>query len=264
VARFVTSPTVRVPIVSPAQQRADAAVRRVAAKWVTQQVSRGAVISCDPLMCAALTAHGFPSRDVRVLGPTSPYPVTSAVVIVTQVVRDLFGSSLSSDYAPAVLAAFGSGEASITVRVIAPRGAGMYRSQLEADQNERKATGVDLLRVSAITVSAQARRQLLAGQPDSRLLLAIASLASSQPIDIVDFGNLAPGGDPTIPLRYADLAESDQAAHMGRSAYLRALRAGLSGPELRPTTIMSTVLPTGQLVLRIEFAAPGPLMLLGP
>jgi len=264
VARFVTSPTVHVPIVSPAQERADAAVRRVAAIWVTQQVSRGAVISCDPLMCAALTAHGFPSRDVRVLGPTSPYPVTSDVVIVTQAVRDLFGSSLSSDYAPAVLAAFGSGQASITVRVVAPRGPSAYRNQIGADQAARKDIGKDLLTITEITVSAEARRQLLAGQPDSRLLLAVAHLASKQAIDIVEFGNLAPGGDPTIPLRYADLAESDQAAHLGRSDYLRALRAGLASSEYRPTTIVSVSLPSGQSVLRIEFAAPSVLGLVGP
>ena len=264
VARYVATSTVRGPSVSPAQERADAVARRVAAIWVTQQVSRGAVVSCDPLMCAALSARGFPSRDVRVLGPTSSYPVTSAVVIVTQVVRDLFGSSLSSDYAPAVLAAFGSGQATITVRVIAPHGAGAYWNQIGADQGERRQTGGYLLKITAIMVSAEARRQMLAGQPDSRLLLAIASLASKEPIDIVDFGNLAPDGDPSIPLRYADLTESDQAAHLDRSAYLRALRAGLASSEYRPTTIVSVRLPSGQSVLRIEFAAPSPPGLLGP
>ena len=264
VARYVGTSTVRGPSVSPAQERADAVARRTAAIWVTLQVSRGAVVSCDPLMCAALSAHGFPSRDVRVLGPTSSYPVTSAVVIVTQAVRDLFGSSLSSDYAPAVLAAFGSGQASITVRVIAPRGAREYWNQIGADQAARKDIGKDLLTITEITVSAEARRQLLAGQPDSRLLLAIAHLTSKQAIDIVDFGNVAPDGDPSIPLRYADLAESDQAAHLGRSAYLRALRAGLASSEYRPTTIGSVQLPSGQSVLRIEFAAPSPPGLLGP
>jgi hypothetical protein len=264
VARYVATSTLRVPSVSPAQERADAVVRRKAAKWVTQQVSRGAVVSCDPVMCGALTALGFPSRDVRTLGPTSSYPVTSDVVIVTQAVRDLFGSSLSSDYAPAVLAAFGSGQANITVRVIAPHGASAYWNQIGADQAARKEIGKDLLTITAITVSAEARQQLLAGQPDSRLLLAIAHLASKQAIDIVEFGNLAPGGDPTIPLRYADLAESDQAAHLGGSAYLRALRAGLASSEYRPTTIVSVPLPSGQSVLRIEFAAPSVLGLVGP
>jgi hypothetical protein len=264
VARYIGTPTVQAPTVSPAQERADAAARGVAAIWVTQYVSHGAVVSCDPVMCGALTAHGFPSRDVRTLGPTSSYPVTSAVVIVTQAVRDLFGSSLSSDYAPTALAAFGSGQASITVRVLAARGAGAYWSQVHADQSVRQAIGKELLTIVGITASAEARHQMLAGQPDSRLLLAIAHLASKEPVYIVDFGNLAPDGDPTIPLRYMDLSESGQDAHISRLAYLRALRAGLASLAYRPTTIVSTARPAGQSVLRIEFAAPSPLGLLGP
>ena len=264
VARYIATATVQIPTVSPAQEHADEVARRAAAIWVTQYVSHGAVVSCDPAMCGALTAHGFPSRDVSTLGPTSSYPVTSAVVIVTQAVRDLFGSSLSSDYAPTALAAFGSGLASITVRVIAAHGAGAYWNQIHADQSVRKAIGKNLLTITEITASAGARQQLLAGQPDSRLLLAIAHLASKQAIDIVDFGNLAPDGDPAIPLRYVDLAESDQAAHLGRTAYLRALRTDLASSAYRPTTIVSVPLPSGQSVLRIEFAAPSPLGLLEP
>jgi hypothetical protein len=264
VARYITASRVLGDSISPAQQRAEAAARRLAAAWVTQQVSDAAVISCDPLMCAALTADGFPARSLRVLGPTAPYPLTSAVVVVTQAVRDLFGSSLSSDYAPAVLATFGSAEASITVRVIAPHGAAAYWSQLRADQAARKATGADLVRIPGITASAEARQQLLAGQPDARLLLAIASVASREPIDILDFGNIGPDTDLTIPLRFADLAESDHAAHIASSAYLRALRANVGAAGFRPARIVTVVLPGGQAVLRVEFAAPSPLTLLTP
>ncbi len=85
-------------------------------------------------------------------------------------------------------------------------------------------------------MSAEVKRQLLAGAPDSRLLLAITSLLPRQPIDILDFGNYPPAADGTIPLRYADLAESDQAAHLTGSAYVRALRADLDS--------MPTVLPS--------------------
>jgi len=266
VARYLASWPAHRDTVSPAVERAEAASRRLAATWVTQQVSHAAVVACDPQMCAALTADGFPSRNVRMLGQTATYPLTSAVVLVTQAVRDLFGSSLSSDYAPAILATFGSADSSITVRVIAPHGAAAYHAQLGADLAERKATGSDLVQVSGITVSAEAKKQLVAGQPDSRLLLAIASLASSQPVDILDFGNIGPGADPAIPLRFADLAESDQAARTTGPAYLRALRAGLGTVStlFRPTSIVTVVLPSGQPVLRIEFTAPTPLTLLTP
>jgi hypothetical protein len=266
VARYLASWPAHGDTVSPAVARAEAASRRLAATWVTRQVSHAVVVACDPQMCAALTADGFPSRNVRVLGSTATYPLTSAVVIVTEAVRDLFGSSLSSLYAPAVLASFGSADAGITVRVIAPHGAAAYQAQLGADLAERKATGSYLVQVSGITVSAEAKKQLVAGQPDSRLLLAIASLASRQPVDILDFGNIGPGADPAIPLRFMDLAESDQAARTVGPAYLRALRASLGAVStpLRPASIVTVLLLSGQPVLRIEFTAPEPLGLLAP
>jgi hypothetical protein len=40
--------------------RTPAAVRDQAASWVVQQVSRATIVSCDPAMCAALRARGFP------------------------------------------------------------------------------------------------------------------------------------------------------------------------------------------------------------
>jgi hypothetical protein len=262
VARYVASSARHGETVSPAEERAEAA----AATWVTKQVSHAAVVACDPQVCAALTADGYPSRNVRTLGQTATYPLTSAVVVVTQAVRDLFGSSLSFNIAPAVLATFGSADASITVRVIAPHGPAAYQAQLLADLAARKAYGSDLVQTSGITVSAKAREQLVAGQPDSRLLLAISSLASKQPVDILDFGNIGLGADPAIPLRFMDLAESDPAARTAGPAYLRALRASLGAVStpLRPTRIVTVVLPRGQPVLRIEFTAPTPLTLLTP
>jgi hypothetical protein len=265
VARYLASWPAHGHTVSPAVERAEAASRRLAATWVTQQVSHAAAVACDPQMCAALTAAGFPSRNVRMLGQTATYPLTSAVVVVTQAVRDLFGSSLSFSIAPAVLATFGSADASITVRVIAPHGAAAYQAQLLADLASRKATGADLVQTSGITVSDEAKEQLVTGQPDSRLLVVIASLASRQPVDILDFENIGPGADPAIPLRFMDLAESDPAARTAGPAYLRALRASLGAmsARFRPTSIRTGVLH-GQAVLRIEFTAPTPFGLLGP
>ena len=109
-------------------------------------------------------------------------------------------------------------------------------------------------------MSAAARRQLLAGQADSRLLLALALLAGSQPIDIVQFGNLGPGASPGVPLRFANLAESLPAAHMNKTAYARAVWALLSGIDarIRPARAVSGTFQ-GQPVLRVEFTAPSPL-----
>jgi hypothetical protein len=252
------SPT---PARAPTLQGQEAA----AATWIAQQVSRSAVVSCDPAMCSALTAAGFPGHNLRAVGPTAPYPapypLTSAVVVVTPVVQGFYGNSLTSNWAPAVLATFGSGDIQITIRVIAPKGAAAYRSALNADLSNRKAIGPSLVGVNLIVLSGTARAQLTAGQVDSRLMAAITDMAAKEPVDIVEFGNIGPGGDPDMPLRYADLAVNDPAAHLASPAYVQSIRTelGTFPAVYRPARTATVVLPGGQTVFRIEFTAPTPL-----
>ena len=239
---------------------AQAAVRAQAAAWVAGQVSPDVTVSCDAAMCAALKAHGFPAGKLVMLGPASPDPVPSDLVVETSAVRAQFGNSLAITWAPAVLASFGSGTGVITVRVVAPHDAAAYQASLEADLTDRKRSGTALLNHSRITVSATARSQLAAGQVDSRLLLALASLAGHQPIDIVRFENPGPGASPGVPLRFADLAENIPPAHMDTAAYMRAALAVLSTTAARigPARVVSGTLQ-GQPALQIQFTAPSPL-----
>jgi hypothetical protein len=235
-----------------------------AAQWVVAHVSHGVPVACDKAMCAALAATGFPQTELRDIGPASSPPLTSDVVVETAAVRRLFGTSLSSLYAPAVLAVFGSGEPQVNIRVVAPHGAAAYERELAQDRTSRKAAEVALLGANQITVSPVAQAQLLAGEVDSRLLIALTSLAASLPIDIVDFENIGPGAGSDMPLRDADLATTDSAAHMSSSKYMQALEAQLStGPGAHPASMMLGELPTGQ-ILRVEFPAPSPLLQLGP
>jgi len=263
--RYFTSSPAEIKVSSAALPLQDAPVSKQAATWVAQQVSRDANVSCDRAMCDVLTADGFPARKLHVLGSKSPYARTSAVLVETAAVRDLLGTSLN-DYAPAVLATFGSGDSQITIRVIAPHGATAYYKALAADLAGRQASGAALAQGNFLTVSATARSQLIAGQVDSRLMLAIAALATKDPINVVQFGNIGPGADTYMPLRYADLAENDPAAHLSVSAYVQSVRADLeTGPAgYRPASITTVALAGGQSVLRIEFTAPSPLGLLSP
>jgi hypothetical protein len=248
-----------------ARAAAPAAVRAQAAAWVAGQVSPDATVSCDAVMCAALKGHGFPAGKLVMLGPASPDPVPSDLVVQTATVRALFGRGLAIGWAPAVLASFGSGPGAITVRVVARHGAAAYQASLHADLADRKRSGAALLNHSRITVSATARSQLAAGRVDSRLLAAVAALAGHLPVDIVQFGSLGPGASPGVPLRFADLAETVPAAHMGTAAYMRAAWAVLSGtdPRIRPARAVSGTLE-GQAVLRVEFTAPSPLRTSAP
>ena len=162
---------------SAAPARHEAAVRAKAARWVAQQVSPGVTVSCDQVMCAALEARGFPRHDLLVLGPVSPDPRHSAVVVETAAVRALFGTSLDLAWAPAVLASFGSGPAGITVRVIASHGAVAYQTALVGELAARKAVGASLLTDRRISVTAAARAQLTAGLVDLR-----AAVRSHRPV----------------------------------------------------------------------------------
>jgi hypothetical protein len=243
---------------------AEAADRRQAVAWVAGQVNRDDIVACDEVMCAALAALGFPAGNLLVLTPTSPIPFGSDVLIATADIRSQFGSQLESAFAPEVIASFGTGNARIDIRPIAQDGAAAYRAALSADLLARKAAGAQLLRNRRIMLSATARLQLSAGQVDSRLLSTITFLAAQRPIDIVDFGSFAPGASAGIPLRFADLAETDAAARMVSSRYVRSMLALLGSQRLlyRPMTAMTVRLSGGQAVLRIEFAAPSPLGLL--
>jgi len=246
---------------SAASVRHEAAVRGGAAAWVAQQVSHSVTVSCDPVMCAALAARGFPQRDLLVLGPVSLDPRHSAVVVETAAVRALFGTSLDMAWAPAILASFGSGSAGITVRVIAPHGAAAYQIALAADLAARKAAGARLLADQRISVPATARAQLTAGLVDLRLLSALTTLSRHLPVSLVDFGNAGPGASAGVPFRFADLSQTSQAAGLTQAAYVRSVRSGLDGLKaaFRPVRMVPVVLPDGQAVLRVEFTAPSPL-----
>ena len=246
---------------STAPARHEAAVRGEAAAWVAQQVGRDVAVSCDQAMCAALEARGFPQHDLLVLGPVSPDPRHSDVVVETAAVRALFGTSLDQAWAPAVLASFGSGSAGITVRVVAAHGTVAYQTALAGDLAAGKAAGASLLADRRISVPAPARAQLNAGLVDLRLLSALTALSRHLPVSIVEFGNVGTGASPGMPFRFADLSQASQVAGLTQAAYVRSVHSYLSGLDtgLRPVRTVPVVLPDGQAVLRVEFSAPSPL-----
>jgi hypothetical protein len=237
----------------------------LAAIWVTTQVSRTAIVACDPAMCRTLQAAGIPVANLLELSSPKVNPLRSDVIVATQAVRSLFHSRLTSVYAPTVLASFGSGSSRIDIRAIAPHGVAAYRSALTKDIAARKAAAMQLLHSPQIKVSAKARRQLAAGQVDPRLIVDISGLASHQTIMIASFGDLPTGASPGVPLRSADLAETRQLAGKVRAAYQRSMLQFLQTQHgLYQPTLLESLQVDGQYVIRIEFPAPSPLGLLGP
>ncbi len=241
--------------------RAAAAARADAAGWVIGQVSRGAIVACDPVMCSALQARGFPAGNLLPLGPSAGDPLGSTVVVATAAVRNQFAGRLASEYAPVVLVSFGSGTARVQILVTAQDGAVAYRQELRADVRARQAGGARLLGNSGITYSAQARAALAAGQVDARLQMTLAAMARFQHLQILAFRGAGPGASPGVPLRTVEL--SIPAGPAGRGylqsalALLRAQRAPLLASSMTTARLAS-----GRTVLLVGFAAPSPFGLL--
>jgi hypothetical protein len=248
------------PVAGLGPVQAAATARKQAAAWVAAQVSHGAVVSCDPGMCAALQTQGFPAGDLLTLGPAASDPLGSAVIVATAAVRSELGNRLTSVWAPTVIAQFGSGPAQVDVRAYAPGGAAAYLAALRADQQSRASVGRQLLHNSRVTATAAAARQLAAGEVDARLLSTLATLSGQGPVRVVAFGDSGPGASPGVPLRLAELASPPRA----KSGYLQstlALLRAQQAPYLASSLTMAR-LADGQEIVRIEFAAPSPLGLL--
>jgi hypothetical protein len=235
-------------------------IRRQAAAWVASQVAGSAVVGCDPAMCAALQAHHLSSGRLLVLQPGQEGPSGATVVLATAAVRSLYGAKLTSDYAPAVLAVFGSGPAHIDVRVVASYGGANYRANLARDLSERKVFGASLAHNPNIHLAPAARGQLLAGQVDARLLMNLAALATDHQMNVISFGGLpGHGASPGIPLRSAVIAPaSSTESPQAMRGFLVAQQ-----PLFHPSAVSLVKTSSGQAALRIQFPAPTPLDLLG-
>jgi hypothetical protein len=243
---------------------AAAASRTAAAAWMARQVAPAAIVACDPQMCAVLQSNGIPAARLLVLGAGNAGPLGSDVIVSTAAVRDEFGSRLTSVYAPVALAAFGSGSARVAIRVVAADGSAAYLRSLHADVTARRAAGALLLRNPHVRFSLAGRRELAAGQVDTRLLSAIGALATPYHVDITGFGAPAAGASPGVPLRSADISPAP--ARRGRAAAtLDAVKKFLLAQQtpFRPTQVTTVRLASGQTVLHVEFTAPSPLGLLG-
>jgi hypothetical protein len=233
---------------SPARARAHPApvppspVQTAAAAWIASQLSSAAIIGCDPAMCTALQAQGVTAARLMPLKPGSP-GAHDATVVVT-------ADPAAAQYAPAVIASFGSGAAQIDVRATEPGGAAAYATALRADQAARMSAGSQLLRNKRIHFTAQDAAQLRAGQVDARLLATLAALSSQYAFSVPAFGDASPG----VAALYREATIT--AADKDLTAALALLKAQV------PPFLPAQAAITHPAALNIEYAAPSPLGLL--
>lgn len=238
------------------------ATGHAAAVWVTHQVSHDAIVGCDLDMCRLLQAQGFPASGLLVLRPGAAGLHLCDVIVATQAVRHLLGVRLQQANAPAVIAGFGSGAARVDVRAVAPAGAVAYRAALAVDRAARRKAAAQLVASPRIHAGGAARQELLTGQVDSRLLITLAALSVSYPVDVVAFADSAPGASAGQPLRAMEIAPAGGPA--SRPAELQRIRSLVLTQHavFLPAHVGLVRLADGAAALRIEFGAPSPLGLL--
>jgi len=230
-----------------------AAARSAAAAWIAAQVSGNAIIACYPEMCAALQEQDVAAGRLMPLQDAAASPLGASVLVTSPSVR----SRLADEYAPALIASFGSGGARIEVRAAEPGGAAAYQAALRADLASRRSAGSQLLRNWRIQFTAADAAQLRAGEVDSRLLATLAALASQYTFRVTSFGDASPGAQ--VLFREVTLTSNARNGAADLAAALAIVRA--QAPPYLPAH--AVVQPAGgQPALSIEFAAPSPLGLL--
>jgi hypothetical protein len=229
-------------------------VRTQAATWVASQLSSAETVGCDPLMCAALRAHGVAASRLVPVGPSA----AGVDVVVASASAD------GQQNAPVLLASFGSGASLVEVRTAPPGGSAAYQRAVTADLAARRSAGAQLLRSQRIGVAGPAAAQLQAGQVDSRLLIMLAMLASQHPWRVVAFGGASPGvAVAQAPFRQVTITGPDAGDLAASLAMVRAQNAPYQPAQAAIVRVPGGQgVPRGQLALRIDFAAPSPLGLL--
>jgi hypothetical protein len=106
--------------------------------------------------------------------------------------------------------------------------------------------------------------QILAGQVDTRLMATIVTISGPASISVLAFGDPGPGTGAGSPLRSAELTPTGKTDPAGSSASVQQMIKFLNvqKPPFAPAWAAMAWLPSGQAVLRVEFAAPSPLGIL--
>ena len=242
----------------PTPPNPEAVARTQAITWIMHQVSPAAVVACDAQVCTDLHSRGMPYANLLTLGPQSNDPLGATLVVDTAAIRAQFRDRLHV-WTPAIIAAFGSGNARIEIRLEFPGGAKSYREDQPKYARARKLADAQLLTNSSIKLSAAATAQLRSGEIDPRLPELIALMVHYHPLQIVDFGGQSPGGGPASLLRSLDLATADPPAHLTPSTYISWMRSFIRAQRSKYHPALTLVTIRGQRMLRIGYGAPSPL-----
>jgi hypothetical protein len=214
-----------------------------AASWLAGNITTGTLVGCDPVMCATLTRQGLPQADLSPLHPGSDL-TADGLIVATPQARALMGAAINAA-APELIASFGGGQ--VDVWEVTPGGAAAYSSSLlAADMASRREGGGLILGNPDVQALGDSAALLRSGDVDSRILLALAEIAHSEPLAIASFGAASPGAAPEVPVRSVLIDVADPAA--------AASCLEVQDPQMQPLAVR-----TGHASLWVEFGAPIPL-----
>jgi hypothetical protein len=188
--------------------------------WLATQVAPGTVIGCEPADCGIPGSTGHLDR--------------ASVLVITG----------DSGKTAVTLASFGTGPSRVRVLDAASVAA------IRADQRLREIAGSQLARNPRLILPADARRQLVAGDVDARLLVTLAAVLQTGPASVVTFADSGPGASPGVPLREVTVRLNEP-----KTVRIWLLR---QNAPFRPAT--TAIAGSGLLI--VGFSAPSPLGLL--
>ncbi len=245
------------PKISIAQAQTTAN-EQAAAAWIASQVSSGATVGCDPVMCADLQSAGFPARQQATVQPASALPGGGDLVVATAVIRAGFGLQLAAA-ARQVIATFGTGAQVVQVRVVSTGTPAAFRAAAKAAVAADKRLARTLSRARRLHLYGSSRQELLTGLVDRRLMVVLGRLLTAHPVYVAGFGDAGPGASWPSELRAVNIVDLVRGTGKHRVSDLSSV-LGLLHRQRSPYRPMVSQKhsPGGRVTLTIEFPAPSP------
>lgn len=222
--------------------RGSATPTLAAVDWVTQQLPRGTTVLTDEATVTDLLRRG--SEPARTHGDLDigTAPLLSGapsdwrgldVVVLTPALRARQSGYLADALASSsLLAGFGTGTDRAEVRRVLATGEQAAARGTQQDDAAAAAVGAELARNPALTLSGDARRTLVAGAVDARVMTLLALVLQSQPVAVVSFPQVpgAPAGSPRRIAEVVELGGRPVGSETGGLTALRRLVAAQPAP----------------------------------
>ena len=229
--------------------------RTQAATWVAGQVSSAETVGCDPLMCAALRAHGVAASRLLPAGGGRRPALPAPAMLVASVVRPADSRARRCCWP-----ASGPGPAWSRSGPLPPGGAAAYQRAVAGRPGRAPGRGHATAAQPAHPGRAARPQRTAPGGPGGRPPADHARDAGLAASLAGDRASAAPRPGCRSPRRRSGRSPSPARTPADLAASLALVRAQRA--PYQPAQAAIVRLPGGQTALRIDFAAPSPLGLL--